>query len=546
MKKLIPVLVLIAMVLTACNLGNMGGEQAVIVPTATLPEVHEVESLEGMATPTSVEVLAPTETPEVVMVEEEPTAEPTVAEEPTAEPTAEPEPTNTPVPPTATAVPDSGDPAVDNGSPTWREEFASANITSFIQDEDWFSIGIVKDGGLEFIGKQSQIPAWRMAGTGKGPLSEAYMEATIQNMVCNSDADSSGLYFRVPNASSPDQGYLFGITCGGDYYLWRWNGKTIPEGKMEVLVESTFSSQLNLGVGASNRVGVTQDKTGRMVLYINGVAVDEYTSDIFMGGYFGVFVRPASLNRFTINVDQVAYWNNPKLLDANVGGGISNNDEQSEAGNVEKYNFDYLVENPTADPGIVLGPPTWRDYLNSSGNWGAFKNDFVISTGNLDGQLELIGLQKEAAWVLAETPKMADGAIELVLENDTCQMWDSYGIFFRSPDAQEGDRGYLFGVTCNGYYFLWRWDGKSDKMTQLIEYTKAVDVINYGSGARNRLDLVLVDDTIQMYVNSEYLNSYYDSTHLEGYFGVFLRPQYTGGLTVYLDEASYWINKAAE
>jgi hypothetical protein len=49
-----------------------------------------------------------------------------------------------------------------------------------------------------------------------------------------------------------------------------------------------------------------------------------------------------------------------------------------------------------------------------------------------------------------------------------------------------------------------------------------------------------------MYVNSEYLTSYYDSTHLEGYFGVFLRPQYTGGLTVYLDEASYWINKAAE
>ncbi len=83
-------------------------------------------------------------------------------------------------------------------------------------------------------------------------------------------------------------------------------------------------------------------------------------------------------------------------------------------------------------------------------------------------------------------------------------------------------------------------------MTVLIDKTKAVETINYGSGARNRLDLVMVDNALQLYVNSDYLTSYYDDTHLEGYFGVFIRPQYTGGLTVYLDEASYWINKAAE
>ena len=541
MKRVIPVLILIALALSACNL--MGPQTDPIVPTATLPELEPEKPLEEMATPTSVEVLAPTATTvEEAATEPTATEEPVVEEESTLEPTEEPEPTNTPVPPTATSVPDSGDPAVDNGSPKWMEEFSSTGITSFIQDEDWFSIGIVKDGGLEFTAKQSQIPAWRMAGTGKGPLGEAYVETTIQNMVCNSDADSSGLYFRVPNVSSPDQGYLFGITCGGDYYLWRWNGNAIPEGKMDTIIDLTYSDLLNVGVGATNRIGITRENSGRMVLYINGKTVNYYTSETFMGGYFGVFVRAASPNTFTVKVDSVAYWDNPKLIDPEKQGSAGVEEDAS----VEKYNFEYLISNPTEDPGIVLGAPTWRDYLNSSGNWGAFKNDFVISTGNLDGQLELIGLTKEAAWVLADTPKMADGAIELVMEVDSCQMWDSYGIFFRSPNAQEGDRGYLFGVTCNGYYYLWRWDGKSDKMTILIDKTKAVETINYGSGAHNRLDLVMVDNAIQMYVNSDYLTSYYDDTHLEGYFGVFIRPQYTGGLTVYLDEASYWINKAAE
>ncbi len=533
-KKGIPVLILVALVLTSCNLGDLGGQLSEVA-TATLPAIQgDTEVLEDLATPTSVQVLAPTATEEEIPTEE-----------PTVEPTEEPEPTSTPEP-TPTEIPDTGDPAAINGDATWMEDFSGANISTFVQDEDWYSIGLVKDGTLEFTGKQSQIPGWRMAITGTSPLGVSYMEATIQNSVCNSGSDSSGLYFRVPNSHTPDQGYLFGITCGGHYYLWRWNGKTIPEGQMEALIPMTSSGLINLGTGAVNRMGVTTDNDGRMVMYINGVAVDEYTSSVFPTGYFGVFVRAASLNPFTVKVEQAAYWANPKVNEEQVGSGSGNTDNEDDKVVLDKYNFDYLISNPTEDPGIVLGAPTWRDHLNSSANWGAFKNEYLISTGNQNGELELIGLKTEAAWVLAATPKIGDGAIELVLQNNTCQMWDSSGIFFRTPDAEEGDRGYLFGVTCNGYYYLWLWDGKSDKMTKLIDYTKDIDTLNFGSGARNRLDVVLVGNTIQLYANSTYLTSYYDDTHLEGYFGVFIRPQYAEGFTVYLDEASYWINESAE
>ncbi|NSW54123.1 MAG: hypothetical protein HPY85_16590 [Anaerolineae bacterium] len=547
-KKIIPVVVLTALLVGGCNLTNLGGEQPVAVPSPTIAlPLPTQEVAEEEAMPTSIEVIDPTATQEptaVTVEEEEADEEEVLEEEPTAEATREAVPTNTPQPtPTNTAVPLTGDPGVDNGKENWKEDFKNPAAAAVIQDEDWFSKGAVADGALVFTGKQSQVPAWRMAGTGDGMLGKAYVEAIIQNGTCNSGSDSSGLYFRVPNINNPTQGYLFGLNCEGYFYLWRWNGTALPKGEMQALIPLTFSEKANVGTDLINRLGVITNKAGRMILYINGSPVAEYTSDTYPDGYFGVFVRPASANPFTVKVDQLAMWKNPVVPTEKFYSPSATNEDEGE---INKFNFASLLEDPMQDPGIVLGEPTWRDYLNSSANWGAFMNDYAITTGNQDGQLVMIGLKKESAWVLSSAPKLADGAVEVVMETEKCQMWDSYGIMFRVPVAAEGDRGYLFGVTCNGYYFLWKWDGKSDKMTTLIDYTKDVSAINYNSGARNRLDMVMVGSTLQLYANGVYLASYTDSTFTEGSWGVFVRPQYTDQFTVYLDEASYWINKPAE
>lgn len=540
MRKLIPVFLLLTLILAGCNLANLGGAQNAVVSTPTLAEIPTLVIEDSAFTPTAVEVLAPTNTPEP-----EPTAvtvEGGELEEPTEEPTAEPT-----VAPTATAAL-TGDPGVDNGAATWKEDFNNPAKAAFVQDEDWYSIGAVSNGVLVFTGKQSQVPAWRMAGTGDGKLGSVYMEAILQNGTCNVGADSAGLFFRVPNISNPNQGYLFGVNCEGAFYLNRWNGTTLPKGEMTSLIAATLSDAVNVGTDAINRVGVMTAADGRMIFYINGTPVAEFTSTTYPDGYFGVFVRPATASGFVVKVDQAAYWKSPKVpTDKYYTPDTSDDDAETGGGTAATtYNFSSFVEDPLQDPGTVLGAPTWRDYLNSSAYWGSFMTDYSLTAANQKGQLVMIGLQKEAGWVLAATPKLGDGVVEVVLENDKCAMWDSYGLFFRSPSATEGDRGYLFGVTCNGYYFLWRWDGKSDKMTSLVDYTKDVETINYGSGARNRLDVVLVGDAIQLYVNGTYLTSVYDSTWTEGYFGVFVRPQSTTEFTVKLDEASYWVNQTAQ
>ncbi|MBN2048064.1 MAG: hypothetical protein JW750_09495 [Anaerolineaceae bacterium] len=537
MKKSILLILISMLILTGCNL-QIGPAQS----EPTLPPVIEEATVETQElieevinTPTPIEVLPPTSTPEPI--------EPTATEELVEEEAAVEDPTSTPEPePTATLaatdVPATGDPAMDNGKSTWSDALDTGSKV-FIQDEDWYSIGKLANGKLVFSGKQNQIPAWRMAGTGGGPFDNTYLEAVFETTTCNVGSDSYGLIYRVPDIKNPNQGFMFGLTCDGQWYLKRWDGKVAPEGKMYTLISGNNSTEINTGSNAINRVGVMVKKS-RMVFYINGVSVGEYTSEIFPKGFFGVFVRPGMDRYFTVNIDKVAYWDNPKEP---AGGLPSPTEEVTKA---ETYDFDHFLTDFSADPGIDLGVPTWKDYLNGAGNWGSGMSSFNITTSNENGELVMIGLKKEASWVLASTPKLDEGVMELVIKNDNCQVWDSYGIFFRSPSIQEGDRGYLFGATCNGYYYLWMWDGKSAKMTKLIDYTRAIDVINYGAGAKNRFDVLTKDNTIQLYINGVYLNQYTDSTFTEGYFGVFLRPQYTEQLTIRLDEASYWVNDTAE
>jgi hypothetical protein len=90
---------------------------------------------------------------------------------------------------------------------------------------------------------------------------------------------------------------------------------------------------------------------------------------------------------------------------------------------------------------------------------------------------------------------------------------------------------------------VWRWDGKSGRMNQLVSYVQDVDHINYGADARNRLNVVAVGDQMNFYVNGHYMTTVVDDYWTEGHFGVFVRPQYTQGFTIRLDEASYWINE---
>ncbi|MEE4195067.1 MAG: hypothetical protein V2J07_07705 [Anaerolineae bacterium] len=543
MKKVsLIVIVAVALLLGACNLPSQPADLVTNPVEPTLPAAEG----DDLAEPIDEEdiILLPTNTPEVLPTN---TA---VAVQPTKEQVEDP-PTQTPLPqPTATPKPteeacswDTDDPAACGGSPDWEEQFDDGAYNMTV-GENTLSNAQVVDDLYVFSAKSMNTPAWRTVNTGSGALGLSYVETMFKNQTCHSNSDAAGMIFRATDVYNPDQGYLFGITCDGQYYVDMWNGEALPGGEMYSIVPLKASDAINKGSDKANRLGVMNDTDGRTVLYINGMPVDEFTSVIFADGYAGIMAEPASSSGFSISVDYIKVWYDVQMP------GISH--EKARTADVAQaelrpFAFPNFINSPfsSGDPSIVLGTPTWKDELNSAGNWGAYLNDYAIWTGNAFGELVVTGIANQAAWVLADTEKIGEGAIELVMDNEDCYMWDSYGMFFRSP-TEEGDRGYLFGTTCHAQYFVWRWDGKSGRMEKLVDFTRDIDHINYGAGKRNRFTIVAVDDEINFYINGYYLTTISDDYWTEGYFGVFVRPQYDGGLTIKLDEASYWINEPAE
>ena len=549
MKKISLILILaVALLLGACNLPNQPADLNMDKPVEpTLPETEG----DGLTEPIDADdiILLPTNTPfpteEALPTNTAIAVQPTKAqvEDPTQTPL--PQPTATPEPQAPACDWDNGDPATAGcaGDPTWEEQFEDGDINIPTGENNLSKAEVVEDLFV-FSGKSLNTPSWRTVNPGTGALGESYMETMFVNQTCHSNDDAAGIFFRGNDVYTPNQGYLFGITCGGQYYVEMWNGQAMPGGEMYSIIPPNTSDAIRKGSDKINRLGVMNDTNGRTVLYINGVPVDEFTSVVLADGHAGLMVEPASSSGFSISVDYIKIWDDIQMPAISHEAPRTASVPQAE---LRPFAFPNFVSNPYAsgDPSIVLGTPTWKDELNSAGNWGAYLNEYAIWTGNAFGELVVTGIANQAAWVLADTEKIGEGAIELVMDNEDCYMWDSYGMFFRSP-TEEGDRGYLFGTTCHAQYFVWRWDGKSGRMEKLVDYTRDIDHINYGAGKRNRFTIVAVDDEINFYINGYYMTSISDDYWTEGYFGVFVRPQYDGGLTVKLDEASYWINEPAE
>ncbi len=207
-------------------------------------------------------------------------------------------PTRTPFPsPSVTMSPD--DPREILGPPTWKDEFKSAsNWTLF--DDACFQTRIEND---KFIMNSKTAPSATCWEVTWPRIADFYLETIARTTDECSKADRYGMIFRAPD---PSQGYLFGYTCDGRYAMARWD----PEEKQwDWLVDFEPSDLINVGPNQVNRIGVMANGD-RYGLYINGSLVDEVEDDRFTeSGLFGYFIGAAETIEFTVEYDEIAYWN---------------------------------------------------------------------------------------------------------------------------------------------------------------------------------------------------------------------------------------------
>ena len=227
------------------------------------------------------------------------TPAPTATEVPTLPP-----PTDTPSPsatasPTITATSVSGDPVAALGQPAWRDTFDSTSGWNI--GEDSFTEAEIEDGKFILTGL-STADGWRLTWP---EVEDVYLEATTRTQTCQG-SDEYGLMFRAPDIHAADQGYLFGFTCDGRYFLRTWDGE-----EMETLISSTASAAVQAGSDKTNRIGVWSEGD-EITLYANGTQLMKITDDTFPSkGGFGFFIGARKTENFTIESSDMGYWKLP-------------------------------------------------------------------------------------------------------------------------------------------------------------------------------------------------------------------------------------------
>jgi len=246
-------------------------------------------------------VVTPPVVTETIPVSESPTSEPTPTTTPTdiILPTETPTATSVPVTAAPTNTPPAGDPKARLGNPTYRD--AMDTDRNWPTDTDTFSSLGAKDGYIVMTA-MSDIDGWRMTWP---EVQDYYLEMTVKTGTC-SGSDHFGVIFRVPDKKVADRGYLFGLTCDGRYSLREWDGKTMTN-----LVRWTSSPAILSGSNQVNRLGVMAIGK-RIILYANGTLLGEVQDDTYTAkGGLGIFIGSDETDNLVINIDELAYWENP-------------------------------------------------------------------------------------------------------------------------------------------------------------------------------------------------------------------------------------------
>ena len=267
------------------------------LPTAELPPIYTQTTSptqETIATATSTE--APT-----IVVEQPTQVQPSATQQATSTSIVVPTVQVTTAP---AFTPPANDPATKLGSPSWTDDME--DDTYWPTGDDKYTAIAFKDGKLKLTGLTT-TDGWRLASTEQ--LGNAYIEASISTGTCTG-SDRYGLMFRVPVARDANKGYLLGVTCDGKYSLREWDATIGSSGSMTTHINWTESSAIQTGSNKSNRVGImTVDD--QLIIYINGVKVNDVKDGTFSIGSFGLFIGAKETTDFTISVDEVSYWKNP-------------------------------------------------------------------------------------------------------------------------------------------------------------------------------------------------------------------------------------------
>jgi hypothetical protein len=188
------------------------------------------------------------------------------------------------------------------------------------------------------------------------------------------------------------------------------------------------------------------------------------------------------------------------------------------------------------DPALSLGLPWYVDSFNGSQSWTLFDTDCFKSEVK-DGLYVMTdkGNISYACWEVTAVKVKNFYLQTSVIMPETCQSNDRFGMLFRAPDV---DQGYLMGITCDGRFYLEKWDGEKTKVMVPPGSNPAIAV---GAGKANRIGVMADGDTYTLYANGILLGTATDDQYQgDGLIGYFVAAGAKEPFTVKFDDLTVW------
>ena len=200
---------------------------------------------------------------------------------------------------------------------------------------------------------------------------------------------------------------------------------------------------------------------------------------------------------------------------------------------------------PTAipgDPETELGNPDGRDGFSTTNNWTLFDNE-CFKSEIVDEQYVMTakGKPQFSCWEVS-WPSVQDYYLQTnLVMPESCTTDDRFGLFIRTPDLKQG---YLVGLTCDGRYAMTRWDGEETKV--LVNFVTS-EHINTGSGATNRIGVIVNGSSYDLYANGHLIAQADDASYVDAMrFGYFVRAANEDGFVIKFDDLAIWLLEQPE
>jgi len=206
------------------------------------------------------------------------------------------------------------DPAAGLGAPDVHDDFSGSNPEFELDNVSGVAHAWYQGGRYNIT---FPTRGWWTWYSGSTSLTNFYVDVVVYNGDECADRDAGGLLYRYMQVV--DMGFLFGVTCGGGYFIGVTGGAG-PAGIVCILDpadcggmwDHPTSQYIDSGPGAANRIGV-KALGQQITFYVNGHEVDSsiFPAGWVLNGNFALYLGAGQRDNASVSFDDLSIWFNP-------------------------------------------------------------------------------------------------------------------------------------------------------------------------------------------------------------------------------------------